>query len=91
MKHLHELVFFSFPSYFLMTASWYDYFFYVVLSEDTMKALDIAGWNGNTPLGLDGLWRYIYGITTFFSCSDIGYTSLLNFLPSSLEFDGDVW
>ena len=74
-----------------MTASWYDYFFYVVLSEDTMKALDIAGWNGNTPLGLDGLWRYIYGITTFFSCSDIGYTSLLNFLPSSLEFDGDVW
>ena len=56
-----------------------------------MKALDIAGWNGNTPLGIDGLWRYIYGITTFFSCSDIGYTSLLNFLPSSLEFDGDVW
>ena len=56
-----------------------------------MKALDIAGWNGNTPLGLDGLWRYIYGITVVFSCSDIGYTSLLNFLSYSLKFAGDVW
>jgi hypothetical protein len=56
-----------------------------------MKALDIAGWNGNTPLGLDDLWRYIYGITVVFSCSDIGYTSLLNFLSYSLKFAGDVW